>query len=709
MEFLVLAPTPTWPNDLGSRKGIVSLHKKLQQRGRIHYVLYAAEGEWRDGFDEGVLEGMRGQWDTLHVIGPTRPCHTHAIGVDHKADEWWDDAIGHYLTWRFARSQFDAFVVHYTWLSKALTFATKPVHKVLYTADRFAGRRELFEQRGFKKEFFHLDIEGERQAISRADTVIAVKEQEQAFFESICTKTVITVPHYEPRLDVSELPTGKVLKIGLIGGFNTINSENLREFLKVAEPIFARYFAPLEILVAGGMCEGLRDFHSPYIKQLGYIEDITTFYSAVDVVIVPMIWSSGIKIKFAEAVAASKPTLSTAHAAEGYPTPHPWMACEDFKTLAMACVSISFDRQLLVPLQAASEKAWEQVSTRFDDSVLRLVDIIRSRTPKYVIIAPRQIGDVNSYEFRRLWDVLDYTRGTIKCDIIVPSELSRQSTAFRKLKSAACVFEVDDMDAAFDDANGAVVLGWYEPVAGRLRRFTGDILSFSEPEKSLFDASVYARQNRQAMLTYFGNKNDMSWTSRSGPHVSTIDCPYFWRDAGEVAKRWAEQAPHQNLIHVVVDERTKALGSALGAVVKQWAPTARVEFIQAEEDQVARFSRISLAGPRPQLVVDLAPISLRDVHEIYERAGIPVLSCHIGSSRLRKRTKAAFPPSLRARSYGEICEVLNVALSDPTGFELYDRAANARANYKFAADVGWTIYWRFINSVVDCARLGLFQ
>jgi Glycosyl transferases group 1 len=78
--------------------------------------------------------------------------------------------------------------------------------------------------------------------------------------------------------------------------------------------IFARYVAlynlPVELIVAGNVCEGIAEDH-PFATKLGFLDDSAEFYRMVDAVVIPLEFSTGIKIKVAEALAWNVPVLAT--------------------------------------------------------------------------------------------------------------------------------------------------------------------------------------------------------------------------------------------------------------------------------------------------------------------------------------------------------------------------------------------------------------
>ena len=196
LDILVLSPTPTYPLDYGNRKRVHSVCKQLKDRGaKIHFIHYP--GEWRSNIPQEAVREMGMQWDSFYLVPPTRNLHQAPADEDHTIDEWWDYAIGDYLKWLFERNYFDAFIVNYTYLSKALEFAPKHVFRILDTHDQFTGRRQLLESQGINREFFHTTQEQEAIALERADLVWAIKEEEAIFFRKIANTPVLTMPHLE--------------------------------------------------------------------------------------------------------------------------------------------------------------------------------------------------------------------------------------------------------------------------------------------------------------------------------------------------------------------------------------------------------------------------------------------------------------------------------------------------------------------------------
>lgn len=398
-DILVLSPTPTAPTDQGNRKRIYAVCRELQRRGaRIHFVFYPQEW-WFDYLPDDLVREMSRQWDSFHLLPATRHTYTRPEGDDYKIDEWWDDSIRDYLQWLFKRNRFDAFIVNYAYLSKAFEYAPANTLKILDTHDKFTGRRKLLDDNGIPPEFFYTTEDQEAIAMNRAQLVWAIKDEEAAFYRSISSTPCITMPHIEPEARVPRVRRPEDqdrLVIGMLGSGNAINVNNARAFVKVALPIIARREAPVVIRFVGMMCSKLPELEGvPGVELMGPVDSTDEFYRDVDLVIVPLAFSTGLKIKAVEAFATGMPLVAMGHALEGIPTKHPWHQCETMEEVAEVCCDVAFDPQLLQGLTESTTRTYAlvraQAKIAFDDTLRRLTN-----HPTVVMTVDRSFFELDS-------------------------------------------------------------------------------------------------------------------------------------------------------------------------------------------------------------------------------------------------------------------------------------------------------------------------
>lgn len=357
-KALILSPTASHPQDYGNRNRVYQTTAFLKRQGHeVHFVLYPVEPDWRKGVPASART-MRTEWDSFTVVPTTRPVQPHAIAEYHLIDEWWDPSIEAYLKWLFEHEFFDIFVVNYAFLSKAFELAPKATAKILETHDRFSGRKELLTALGAPLEAFYTTEDQEAIALNRSDIVVAIKETEARFYQALTTRRVISVPFWPgengtPRSAGYERSDRK-LRAGFVGALNVVNVANMSRFLESFENHCASQ--PVTLDVAGEVCTQLSSKCAD-IRLLGRIDDLEQFYNGLDVVVAPLMFSTGLKIKVAEALSYGKAVVSTANGFDGFEPCDEFHSLESIEDVSTALVRLSRDHERFAQLSANSASA----------------------------------------------------------------------------------------------------------------------------------------------------------------------------------------------------------------------------------------------------------------------------------------------------------------------------------------------------------------
>ena len=98
--------------------------------------------------------------------------------------------------------------------------------------------------------------------------------------------------------------------LGFLGAHNSVHIVNFRRFLSILARYIALYNLPVEVIIAGNVCEGIAEDY-PFARKLGFLDDSAELYRMVDAVVIPLEFSTGIKIKVAEGLAWNVPVLAT--------------------------------------------------------------------------------------------------------------------------------------------------------------------------------------------------------------------------------------------------------------------------------------------------------------------------------------------------------------------------------------------------------------
>jgi glycosyltransferase involved in cell wall biosynthesis len=123
-------------------------------------------------------------------------------------------------------------------------------------------------------------------------------------------------------VDIEPLPAeepGAARRIGFLASFN--HQPNVDAALFFAEEIFPlvrERLADAEFVVAGkNPPASLLEMQGAGVSCLGFVKDVPSFYGNVEVVVAPIRFGGGIKLKVLEAMACGKPVVTSSVGAEG--------------------------------------------------------------------------------------------------------------------------------------------------------------------------------------------------------------------------------------------------------------------------------------------------------------------------------------------------------------------------------------------------------
>lgn len=338
---LIVSPVRSWPLDQGNHVRILAMGRMLQERGySVHFLLSEMEG----GVDDETRAAMARQWQMLRTVPyghDRRRRHAEAWG----ADDWYDPALDAAIADLSAVWDYDLCLVNYAWYSRAFEALPAPVVRVLDTHDAFGDRHQRLYAAGTTPVWYFTRAEDEGRQLERADFVIAIQDQEEAWFRGLTDRPVCTVGHviapaFLPPRDRShdqDHGHGRTDKVraGYMASANPSNRDSLNALIRAwAQSPFLRRRADLHL--AGPICRALDETHPPFLVKHGFVPDPADFYRAVDVAVNPNIGGSGLKIKSVEALGYGLPLYATAEGMLGICAPQAPHVCADVPQMVRA-------------------------------------------------------------------------------------------------------------------------------------------------------------------------------------------------------------------------------------------------------------------------------------------------------------------------------------------------------------------------------------
>ena len=203
---------------------------------------------------------------------------------------------------------------------------------VLDTHDVLSSRCQQFREAGHD-HWLDISAEEESRVLEKFDLVLAIQPGEQEQLRQLSAKPeILVVGHTLEPSDAAGAAGEKIesddgadrltpVTLGYLGSSNAANVDGLREFLNTVWPkVVESHADSVRLLIAGPIAESdieeiTRD--NSLIETQPEIPSLIDFYGSVDIVINPIDYGTGLKIKSVEAIQFGKPLVTTSAGALG--------------------------------------------------------------------------------------------------------------------------------------------------------------------------------------------------------------------------------------------------------------------------------------------------------------------------------------------------------------------------------------------------------
>lgn len=371
MRVLMVTPTYTHPHDQGNSARIYAVGRYLQSVGcRVDVLFYCMD--WPG--DAGIAQ-MRACWNAVHLM-KAQAVRRQSFATCWGLDDWCPDALPDMVAKLQSEHRYDAIIVNYVWMSRALEGAGDAL-RILDTHDLFGDRHLVAQRSGLAPNWYFTSIAEETRGFDRADVVLAIQSDEQRVIAARTRADVmllthpVTLPHggTRPRRDDG----GK--SFGYIGSANPWNQAAVLDI----DAAFAG--RGIDWLLAGRVSRLPMALRSqPFI--MGPVADVASFYAAVGCTLNPMREATGLKIKTIESLAHDTPIIGTTSAFAGLDPVHAFHKCRDGDEMATAALEFAASATLREDLRRAGRQLLFGYLADVGDQYRRLHDRIgtHSRT-----------------------------------------------------------------------------------------------------------------------------------------------------------------------------------------------------------------------------------------------------------------------------------------------------------------------------------------
>jgi len=427
MNFLVISPTPSHPQNAGNRQRIYTLLRYLKACGhQVHFCFIRRE--WVTDED---IRAMEAAWDKVTLLAHDRKKEKKPSGGIHAIDDWFLPSLESEMK-RIAEEETpDVVMVEYVFFSKALQFFGENVLKIIDSHDVFTDRHIHLQKIGLEPSFFYTNAAQEKIGLNRADIVLAIQDEERAKLQEITEAAVVTVG-FMP--DVQSLPADKGNEgatIGYIGSSNPLNVRAVKRFLEAVDPT-AVADGKARIRIGGGTATALKD-EEVKAELVTPVDALAPFYATLNLAVNPHEGGTGLKIKTVEALAHGRPVIGTWEAFLGLAPEaafHSANSAAEVGTFVNRFIeNVSFREEVRQASLRLAERYARTVESQL--RMFRSMDELRSHLtrPRILYITDIPFWQESLGNHARMAEQIRAARGCMDIDVFIFRTLSKNDLA----------------------------------------------------------------------------------------------------------------------------------------------------------------------------------------------------------------------------------------------------------------------------------------
>jgi glycosyltransferase involved in cell wall biosynthesis len=211
----------------------------------------------------------------------------------------------------------DCVVVYYLWNDYFIQNLEHTCIKIIDTNDILHIKTDLFNE--YKKTVrFPITKEQEQELLSRYDYILAIQENEKNFLQKLIPDKKVMLTKHSSKVKSHKI-TSKVKNIIYAGSQAAHSIDSILWFIKEVWDKYSE--SDLTLKIFGPVSWQLENMESikkyKNIKLCGNVEDISVIYDTADIIINPVLYGTGLKIKNVEALCNGIPLITTNEGANG--------------------------------------------------------------------------------------------------------------------------------------------------------------------------------------------------------------------------------------------------------------------------------------------------------------------------------------------------------------------------------------------------------
>ena len=211
---------------------------------------------------------------------------------------------------------FDSVIIEYIHSSYFLNFLEGNPQIILDAHDIISERTNEFIKFNYAGVLYELAAETEVEIMNIYDKVIVLCEPDYIKLRLLFDEKKILLCPHPVRTHCRKLRS-HVRNISYVASAYLPNKDAIEFFIKNTWPLISEKYPGVKLSVYGTVCTGLNTINQNNILLKGFVSALDRIYDGSDIIINPIRFGAGMKIKNIEALANGVPLVTTSHGARG--------------------------------------------------------------------------------------------------------------------------------------------------------------------------------------------------------------------------------------------------------------------------------------------------------------------------------------------------------------------------------------------------------
>lgn len=227
----------------------------------------------------------------------------------------WHAELGPRVSQVAAQYHPDVVILEYLWATPATEFLPPQTLKIVDTHDVLSNKTRIHNA-GIDP-FFYCSELAERHCLLRSDVIMAIQEEEASLFRKLVPERKVITARHAAEIAPSPSPGNEAVVL-FVGSTYPANVHGITQFARECWPRVLNRRPEARLRIVGNVASKIEK-SIPSCDRVGSVSDLSHEYQRAMIVINPVSFGTGLKIKSVEALCQGKVLVSTSNGVTGIP------------------------------------------------------------------------------------------------------------------------------------------------------------------------------------------------------------------------------------------------------------------------------------------------------------------------------------------------------------------------------------------------------